>query len=372
MSWASFHGQSENFAAAAHEAMQLGNLSRATELFAKAAAAEAEAFASASPDKPRTLGITAVSAVALWYKAGNLHEAEQLAYSAAANPVMPAFAKEELRELLQAVWNEQAQKTAGVSFMPGQVVVSVKGGEVVTGGAPLDLILNKVQIVQSIFYRTAEFLQSLPLRRHGLPSKELQESCRPWLFQSVPGSYQFAVAIQKPRQAELFPTGAPEPEVLTETFLSILKAAGEDPTEALKTVVPDDDYRSTFLKMTRNLAPTGKVVEQIEIRAAGDRNAVVLSAQSRKLISETLRPPRAVASPAQVPEPETILRGILRALDLDHDWLEVSVDGVHKRITGVGETVDDVIGPMVNREVNVKVRPGRGSALLFIDIEQEE
>jgi hypothetical protein len=66
--------------------------------------------------------------------------------------------------LLQAIWNEQAQKEAGVSFVSGQVVVSVKGGQVVTGGAPLDLILGKVHIVENLFYRTAEFLKSVPLR----------------------------------------------------------------------------------------------------------------------------------------------------------------------------------------------------------------
>jgi hypothetical protein len=284
---------------------------------------------------------------------------------------MPVFAVDELRGLLQAIWNEQAQQQAGVSFVPGQVVVSVRGGEVVTGGAPFDLILNEVQIVQSLFYRTAEYLQSAPLRKKGPPPKELQERCRPWLFQSVPGSYQFAVAIQKPAQGEMFETDTPEPEVLTEKFLSILRAAGEDPAEALKVIVPKEDYRSTFLKLTRNLAPTGKVFDQMEIRGAGDRRPIVLSSSSRKVISETLRMPTE-AVPAEIAGPETTLHGTLRALDLDNDWLEVSVDGTHKRVTGVGETVDDLIGPMVNREVNVRVRSGRRAALTFIDIEQEE
>jgi hypothetical protein len=137
-------------------------------------------------------------------------------------------------------------------------------------------------------------------------------------------------------------------------------------------VVPKDDYRSTFLKMTRNLAPTGKVFDQIEIRGAGDRKPIVLSSSSRKVISDTLRIPTPTA-PTQIAGPETTLHGILRALDLDNNWLEVSVDeGSHKRVTGVGETVDDLIGPMVNREVNVRVRSGRRGALLFVDIEQEE
>lgn len=40
---------------------------------------------------------------------------------------------------------------------------SVKGGEVITGGAPLDLIVEKVQTIQSMFYRTVECIKDLPL-----------------------------------------------------------------------------------------------------------------------------------------------------------------------------------------------------------------
>jgi hypothetical protein len=67
-----------------------------------------------------------------------------------------------------------------------------------------------------------------------------------------------------------------------------------------------------------------------------------------------------------------LLKGVLRALDLDDDWLEVAVDGKTERVKGVGEAVDDLIGPMVNREVNVRVQPGPRKSLLFVDIEVDE
>jgi hypothetical protein len=373
MTWAVFHSESEALASAAHEALARHDGKRAAELFRRAAEAEEKALDAIAPDKLRTLGITATSAVALWYKAGELDEAARLAHRASAMQGIPAFALHDLRELLQAIWNEQAQRNAGVSFVPGQVVVSVKGGEVVSGGAPLDVVLNKVQIVQHLFYRTAEFLKDVPLRRHGPPSRDLQARCRPWLFQSVPGSYQFTVAIQKPAQGELFPSDDPEPEVLTETFLSILQAAGEDPTTSLKAVVPKDDYRTTFLKMTRNLAPTGKVVEQIEIRRSSDRVPITLSSGSRKLISDSLRLP-ATDTPTALaaPDEEIVLTGILRGLHLDEDWIDVMVAGKRQQVTGAGDVVDDLIGPMVNREVRVRVRRNTRGALTFIDIEQEE
>ena len=193
--------------------MQNNNPLRAAILFEQAARAEVLALASLGQDKPRTLGVTAVSAAALWYKSGKLEEAEQVAHRASVMGGMPGFALDELRRLLQAIWNEQAQKSAGILFVPGQVLISVKGGEVVSGGAPLDTILEKIQIIQSIFYRTAEFIKDLPLRKKGPPSKELQARCRPWLFQSVPGSYQFVVAVQKPAPVTIvtLPSRSPIP-----------------------------------------------------------------------------------------------------------------------------------------------------------------
>src|SRR5260370_33247705 len=113
-----------------------------------------------------------------------------------ADPSIPQFARVDLRNLIQAIWTESSKRTANVPFLPGQVFVSVKGGEVITGGAPLELIVEKVQTIQSMFYRTVEFIQDKPLRRRGGPIREIQELCRPWLFQAAPGSYQFTVAIQ--------------------------------------------------------------------------------------------------------------------------------------------------------------------------------
>src|SRR5262249_4033980 len=61
------------------------------------------------------------------------------------------------------------------------------------------------------------------------------------------------------------------------------------------------------------------------------------------------------------------LNGVLRALHLERDWLEVLVDGHAIHIDGLNETVDDVIGPMVNRPVIVQVkRKSRAAGTLWI------
>ena len=179
MSWAECHRRSEHLAAEAETAVRRGERDRGIVLYAQAAEAEVQGLSELDPSKTRTLGISAVSAVSLWYKARNYEQAEAVAYHWLATGLLPEFATEQLQILLQSIWSEAVRKRAGIQFAPGQVIVSVKGGEVLTGGAPLDLIVEKVQTVQSLFYRTAELLRGLPHRKRGAPSQEIQGICRP-------------------------------------------------------------------------------------------------------------------------------------------------------------------------------------------------
>ena len=193
-----------------------------------------------------------------------------------------------------AIWYRQSGQrarsgSANVNFLPGQILVSVKGGEIITGGAPLDLIVEKVQTIQSMFYRTVEFVNDLPLRRKGGPSKEIQDVCRPWLLQAPPGSYQFAVVIQEAKQRDLFIKDTRQEQVARH-FLEIVKAtANEDPRQ-LEIVVPKPEYRAAFLKLSRNLAPTGRSVGSIELRTtAADSSPVELTQNTRSVINQALR-----------------------------------------------------------------------------------
>lgn len=371
MSWVEPHSESERLAAEAEAAVRGGNISLARSLYAQAAEAEEAALGALDRTKIRTLGISAVSAASLRYKAGQHHLAELAAYNWLASGTLPDFALVQLKDLLETVWSESAREDAGVRFAPGQVIVSVKGGEVIRGGAPLDLIVEKVQIVQALFYRTAELLRGLPHRRRGSPSQEIQEMFRPWLFQTAPGSYQFTVAVQEPRQPDMFRTGEPTSADLAGHFLKILRASAEDPEEALPHVVPDENYLPTFLKLTRNLAPTGKTFDQLEVRARPEDRPIILMPATRQAIGEAVRKTtRPQADTANLPE--ELVHGVLRAVHLDEDWLEVAVEGQALKIVEVGEAVDDVIGPMVNRPVVLRIMRDARGRRLFRDIEPEE
>jgi hypothetical protein len=93
MSTIEAHIESEKLAASAHDAARAGQSQKAKSLFAQAAIAEARAFGVVGDNKPRTLGILAVSAAALWYKSGELEAAEQFAHDASRRATLPGFAR---------------------------------------------------------------------------------------------------------------------------------------------------------------------------------------------------------------------------------------------------------------------------------------
>lgn len=374
MTWLDHHFKSEELASKAEYERKRGSAEQAILLYKQAAEEETSALRYVDKSKERTLGITAVSAASLWYKAHASEMAEQVAHQSLSLGILPTFAAKQLKQLLQTIWSDEIRANAGVKFTKGEVVVAVSGGEVVVGGAPLELIMSKVKEISGIFYRTIEMILHQPLRKSGLPSLEIQQHIRPWLFQVPANSYQFAVKIQKPDQLSLFPDGLPEVEDVTQKFMDIVRASADGTEESLKRVIPDPEYRSTFLKMTRNLAPTGKAYGKMEIKAGGELvdQPVILIPESRQMMNEALRPPRE-ESGKQNEQVMTKLYGVLRNLHLDQDWLEVLTEGDGKiiRVQNAGEAIDDIVGPMVNRRVIVDVAKKK-EKYSYIDIQPDE
>lgn len=365
MSWLVHHTRSEGYASQAEELLRRHESDQAAELYCLAAEAEANALNNLDPGKARTLGITAVSAVSLYFKAQEFLQARKLAHKWLATDFLPLFAIEELEDLLQVIRFEESRVKSGIQFIEGEVLVSVKGGEVLYGAAPLELVLRKVDQISKIFYRTTEMLLDLPLRKRGSPTQDVKKYCDPWLFQAVPGSYQFSVQLRKPQDHEQlsFPgMSAADVELrveqITKKFLDVIRAATQDPEGELIEVVPQEDYRKAFLKSAQDLAPpvTGKTFNQIEIKSSGDDEPrpVILLPETRSVIKEALN--KSELELSILPEYKVIsLRGTLRNLHLDDDWIEISINGKPQKIYGAGEEIDDRVGPMVNRRVVAEV-----------------
>ena len=154
-------------------------------------------------------------------------------------------------------------------------------------------------------------------------------------------------------------------------FLEILKATASNDTSQLESIVPKAEYRNVFLKLSRNLAPTGKTFGSIELRAATGENSIALTPEARTAMNHTLKNNQPVG--VQVAgDTEEELTGTLRALDLEKDFLNVIIDGQALHIVGLGDAMDDVIGPMVNKSVKVRVIRGNKGPIRFRDIELDE
>ena len=89
MTWLEHHKECERFASDAEIASHHGERALAQQLYAKAAQAEERALREVDPAKSRTYGITAVSMVALYYKAGRSTAARTLAQGCLESDALP-------------------------------------------------------------------------------------------------------------------------------------------------------------------------------------------------------------------------------------------------------------------------------------------
>ena len=103
MSWVEHHKRSERLASDAQVALFKDRKADALKLYAQAADAEDKALADLDRSKVRTVGISAVSAASLYYKAGDLERAGEVAAEWLRWPALPDFAKNQLRSLQQSI-----------------------------------------------------------------------------------------------------------------------------------------------------------------------------------------------------------------------------------------------------------------------------
>jgi hypothetical protein len=103
MSWKEHHDRSMAFASQAQVLTWRGEVEAAKPYYAMAAEAEVLALGDLESGKSRTLGITVVSAVALWFKAGELGKAKMLAYEWLAGGRLVGFAIVQVEEILREI-----------------------------------------------------------------------------------------------------------------------------------------------------------------------------------------------------------------------------------------------------------------------------
>lgn len=108
MSWLEYHRESERLASDGEIALHRGDGIRGRGFYKRAAEAEEKALREVGDDKPRTYGITAVSAVSLYFKAAEWQSARDLAHRCLGSERLPGFAYRQLKDLLDSIKARQA------------------------------------------------------------------------------------------------------------------------------------------------------------------------------------------------------------------------------------------------------------------------
>lgn len=357
MTWLEHHRQSEAFASGADVARLKGDTERARRLYGKAAEAEVRALDVLDPSKQRTLGITAVSAVALYYKAMEFRLAENTAYRLLNLDGLPNFARTQLRDLLQAVWTSQLDSSESATGFSDQVNIAMSGDDIVMGNAPIIAVAHCVTMVYSILYRVTELLQGLEHRTTGTPSPATRAACRPWISHIPTTDYQFAVSIDDSiGQRELF--GESGPRKIVDSFISILQASVDSPEEKLPLVVPARDYQRTFLGLTRKMLSPDRS-HRLSVWSPRHPEHISLDYRTRARVRAAMK------NIAIEPTGPQTVQGRLRAVDLDRKYIVVRNRHGKYKVGGIDDTMDDVIGPMVNRQVTVEAESTTATKLSY-------
>lgn len=348
--------------------LRAGDESAARTLFAEAAELEVRALATIPDDRQRTRAVIAISAVSLYARAGRDSHAMNLAARFLTQAELPDDLRRELVDLI--VTSERRRELeperrvdAGDLFE-----VVLRGEDVYVGGVVrLETALLKMQQFHHYLVRVGEYVLRKPFRPRGVPTDEVTEALIPIIGPATVGSYRFELGIVVASE-QLTLQRAPRIDserIATEAF-GILEATVEAP-ERLGDRVEEPHYREWFTKAIRGLAPTGRGLNQVEIVRRRTRDSTLLVPESYRRLSRQVRLMRP-ARPVGTDEREGTLTGVLRALNLDEQWLKVVEDGREIRCRIGQGMFDDVIGPYVNHKVALSVIRGRGGSVEVLDI----
>ena len=363
------HRQAQDLAAAAERFAAIGEKEEAQRLYSRAAESESAALNQVPPEKTRTYSALGLSTASLFYKAGNFETAEVTIFRLLGSGAVAPWASAQLRELLEVVADERLlAEELGRKYAAGSFVMSLRGGEIGSGTGPLDLILQKVTGFRSLLYRFAELVGEYPLRRRGNPPKALEGLVQARVTEPTLGSYRLEIRLTEPIQKDMFEAERVKPEELSDTLFDFFESVNKGSREEVEHLIPDPGYRKALLDLTKNIAPGGKRLKEVGLyrKRGDDIQEVYLTPDLPHRIKESVGPERTEARQ----EEEREIRGVLRALHLDENWLEITIPtGVHERCDTRHDMLDDVVGPMVNHEVVITgvARKRRGQQRVLVD-----
>ena len=367
MTWQAHHDRSAELAGRAEIALHHGDPSAAMSLYREAGDAEAKALTEIDPSDSFLVGITAVSAVALHFKGGEEQAAEKLAHRYLAEDDLIESSRQQLDELIERIRASKQWRDARLNSA-AMLRFALSGGEVVHGACPADIVTRISEAAHSLVMRSIEYAVKLPYRSGGPPRLAATKAFRPWFIQAPAGSLQFNVGVQSPTQPELMPAHQVSAEAVVQSSAEILVAASRSPDAVLPEIVPDTDYRRSFLKTVKALIPDDRGFRRLEVRTASRDTPIVLRSVSREIVINAIKQLDADSDLGENVE----ISGILRNVHLDSKWIDVHVAGKKHRIVDINDELAAQAGRFLNRKITLSVQRDQAGKLHFRDINEAD
>ena len=223
MDWLSHHKRSETLATQAHKLLR-GNLqSAAHELFRLAAEEEEIALSMLDASKSRTLGILAVSTVALWYKGRNFEKASFVANTNLENNEIKGSARDQLLDLVATLSQEKSTEEAfnPIGLAPAQFT-----------GFALDAILSLTNVGLQATERIAAL--NLSTTHAVLEISANNQKALAEMLEIQLGDLQKAIAALSEQETKSAPAGSDVAVAAIQSALAAANSAFGNITKAAK------------------------------------------------------------------------------------------------------------------------------------------
>jgi len=210
------------------------------------------------PEPTRTILLK--SAAHLAVDAGEIRLAEQLIGTALAGDP-PEELAQELRSAFEEIGFHRHLDLRGVELQNNDLQMVMVGDAIAPGMVASDQFIKRVDVFQSLIYRTSESDLGIEYRERGDPKQDIEKPLQ--MYVSVPRAASFAVSLKvasKKGQAEF---GFAESAVVVDHLIDRLTMFERAEYESLSQQIPKKEYFNNFVRLASDLAPDGKLVKMV-------------------------------------------------------------------------------------------------------------
>ncbi len=327
----------------AEQAWRRGELEQARRLYAQAAELEDRAALACASEPIAVRSWLAVSAVALWYKAGRWADMQRAAHRWLADEDrLDADARAQLRDLLQRGWIEsQLDPAALEQTLP--VELRLRGGEVQQGFAPAKLARVAQARLLALLERIAAWMTERSARERGASQLEI--------LPAPAGSHGLRLYLR-----------STNPELATARLLARAFELAQLDVEGWAETVPDPRERRVLLELLRDLCADGEQVDDVVCACPSWRLRLPelhLDLAQRERFIELLE--QLGASTGLPEQLDGWLTGVnLAARRPSIDLRDEAGDAARLELGDVDCDWSAILGPLLDKRVRVELRTEQG------------